>query len=55
MKNSKRHGALVRLEAQLESGEKTVKGTKDQKEPLTTKDVTRITGEIKKLKSLVTS
>ena len=53
MKNLKREGALTRLEVQLKSGEKTVKGTRDQKEPLTAKDVTRITGEIKRLKSLI--
>lgn len=53
MKNLKRQGALARLEAQLKSGEKTVKGTRDQKQPLTPKDLTRISGEIKKLKTVL--
>lgn len=54
MINTKRRSALARLEAQLESGEKTVKGTRDQKEPLTDKDVKRINKEIQKLKSKLT-
>lgn len=50
MVNIKRQGALARLEAQLKAGEKTKKGTVDQKEPLTPKDVARIKGEVEKLK-----
>jgi hypothetical protein len=52
MINAKQKGALTRLEAQIKSGEKTVKGTKDQKEPLTAKDITRINQEIKRLREL---
>lgn len=47
--NTKQQGAKARLEAQLKSGEKTVKGTRDQKEPLTEKDKERIKKEIVKL------
>lgn len=50
MLNVKQQGALSRLEAQLKSGEKTVKGTRDQKESLSDKDIIRISTEIKRLK-----
>jgi len=46
----KQRNALKRLEAQLISGVKTKKGTRDEKIPLTPKDVVRIKGEIETLK-----
>jgi hypothetical protein len=51
MKQSRRQGALIRLEAQLESGVKTQKGTTDVKIPLTDSDRKRINKEIAILKS----
>lgn len=51
MKRDRRHGALVRLKAQLESGVKTEVGTRDKKVPLTAKDIKRISKEITTLES----
>ena len=45
--------ALERLQAQLKSGVKTVKGTFDKKESLTEKDIKRISKEIETLKTKV--
>ena len=50
MKQSRQSRALKRLEAQLKSGVKTKKGTTNEKEPLTEKDVKRIKKEIAILK-----
>lgn len=50
MKQVRRQGALQRLEAQLASGVKTKKGTRDEKIPLTDKDIKRINKEIERLK-----
>lgn len=41
--------ALKRLNTQLASGVKTKKGTRDEKVPLTDKDIKRIGKEIEKL------
>lgn len=46
MKEYKRKSALERLQQQLEEGVKTKKGTRDEKIPLTDKDVSRINREI---------
>ena len=59
MKRDRRHGALVRLKAQLESGVKTSGkynkfkevGTRNKKVPLTAKDIKRISKEITTLES----
>jgi len=48
---SRKERALAMLEARLESGVTTVKGTRDQKRPLTEKDIKRINKEISSLKS----
>lgn len=45
--------ALKRLQEQLKSGVKTVKGTFDKKENLTEKDIKRINKEISILKERV--
>lgn len=52
--NERRRSALERLQSQLKSGVKTVKGTVDQTEILTEKDVKRINREIEVLKSKLT-
>jgi hypothetical protein len=46
---SRKERALTMLKAQLESGVKTQKGTRDTKTPLTDKDVKRITREVESL------
>ena len=46
---SRKERALTMLKAQLESGVKTQKGTRDVKVPLTDKDVKRITREVESL------
>jgi hypothetical protein len=46
---SRKERALTMLKAQLESGVKTQKGTRDIKTPLTDKDVKRITREVESL------
>lgn len=46
MKQVRRQGALARLQAQLQSGVKTAKGSRDKKIPLTDQDVKRIEKEI---------
>lgn len=51
MKQFRQQGALNRLEAQIKSGVKTKKGTRDEKIPLTDKDIKRIEKEIQILKS----
>ncbi len=50
MKQLRQQKALARLEAQLKSGVKTKKGTRNETEPLTEKDIKRIKSEIAKLK-----
>lgn len=49
--NERRKSALGRLQSQLRSGVKTVKGSVDQTEKLTEKDVKRISKEIETLKT----
>jgi NAD(P)H-dependent FMN reductase len=46
---SRKERALTMLKAQLESGVKTQKGTRDAKIPLTDKDVKRINREVETL------
>lgn len=53
MKQVRQQKALARLEAQVKSGVKTKKGTRNETEPLTEKDKKRISGEIAKLKNKV--
>lgn len=48
--NERRKSALGRLQSQLRSGVKTVKGSVNQTESLTEKDVKRISSEMAKLK-----
>lgn len=50
LKQFRQEKALKRLEQQLKSGVKTVKGTRDQTESLSEKDIKRITNEIHTLK-----
>jgi hypothetical protein len=52
MSTQRQKAALNRLESQLKSGQKTVKGSATEKQPLTEKDVSRITREITTLKKL---
>lgn len=49
MQKSRQSRALESLKAQLESGVKTKKGTKDEKVPLTESDRKRINSEISNL------
>ncbi len=49
----RRRRVIASLKQQLESGEKTKKGTKDVKIPLTEKDVKRINKEISILEERV--
>lgn len=49
----RRVNALARLEASLEANEKTVKGTVNEKEPLSEADIKRMTKEIANLKSKI--
>ena len=51
--NERRKSALGRLQSQLRSGIKTVKGTTKETVNLTEKDVKRIESEIVKLKERV--
>ena len=51
--NERRKSALGRLQSQLRSGVKTVKGSVNQTETLSEKDVKRISKEIETLKSRV--
>lgn len=46
---SRKERALEGLKARLESGVTTVKGTKDQKRPLTDKDIKSINKEVENL------
>lgn len=46
---SRKERALAMLKARLESGVTTVKGTRDQKRPLTDKDIKLINREIDNL------
>jgi hypothetical protein len=50
MGTSRQKSALDRLELQLKSGKKPVKGNIYDKEPLTAKDISRINKEITSLK-----
>lgn len=50
---SRRINVVKRLEQQLIDGVKTKKNTRDEKIPLTDKDISRINNEIKRLKSLI--
>jgi hypothetical protein len=50
MGTSRQKSALDRLELQLKSGKKPVKGNIYDKEPLTAKDISRINREITSLK-----
>ena len=54
MSLSRQKSALVRLELQLESGKKPVKGDIYDKEPLTEKDISRIKREISSLRKAIT-
>lgn len=47
---SRKESSLKRLQEQLKSGVKTKKGTRDEKTPLTEKDIKRINKEIEVLK-----
>lgn len=51
--NERRKAALGRLQSQLRSGVKTVKGSVNQTETLTEKDIKRISKEIETLKTRV--
>ena len=51
--NKRRKSALGRLQSQLRSGVKTVKGSVNQTETLTEKDIKRISNEIETLKTRV--
>jgi hypothetical protein len=50
LRKTRQERALKRLEAQLESGVKTKKGTRDEKVPLTDRDTVRINREITSIK-----
>ena len=53
MKLERKKNALKRLEKQLSDGVKTIKGSKNEKKPLSDSDIKRIVKEIEILKTKI--